>query len=99
MTWMFISIYLRTTANPKALTRLEKRLALSLEYVDELLAERLEYIDTIKEAKFAMEESLTGCRKIVETIFNASDVLDDFSNLEVVAVLEKYAELLNKTKP
>jgi len=30
----------RTTANPKALTRLERRLALSLEYIDELLQER-----------------------------------------------------------
>ncbi len=86
----------RTTANPKALTRLERRLALSLEYIDELLQERLERLNTIKEVQELMKESFSDCRHLVSSILNVPEVFSELTDSEFVTVFQKYSELINK---
>lgn len=86
----------RTTANPKVISRLERRLASSLEYIDELLQERIEYLNTIKDAKNCMEDSLANCRKLAENMFNVPEVFDNLTDSEFALVLEKYSEIINK---
>ena len=86
----------RTLANPKVISRLEKRLATSLEYIDKLLQERIEYLNTIKDVKNCMKNSLTNSRKLVENMFNVPDVFDNLTDAEFALVLEKYSEIINK---
>jgi hypothetical protein len=86
----------RTTANPKVVKQLERRLALSLEYIDELLQERLERLNTIKEVQELMKESFSDCRHLVSGMLNVPEVFSELTDSEFVAVLQKYSELINR---